>query len=209
MVSVPKHSRPCPVLLLHGLGRTSASMSWLSWLLRTAGFKTHLLGYPSTRQSLNENTAHVRDRLQSISNGTAMDLVGHSMGGVIARKLCIETNGLQIRRVVQIGAPNLGSALADRLGPFWAVRKACGPSIADLRAHTDPLPRDSRIHAIAGIAGCNTGKGNLKGPNDGAVTVRSAWAGAGSRYSAKAMHTLLPVSNEVLRHVLHALTRDE
>lgn len=198
-----------PVVLLHGLGRSAASMWWLSRLLSRAGFQTHALSYPSTRQSLAENIEDVHRQLQDLKLGDQTNLVGHSMGGVISRRLCLSDNGLDIRCVVQLGSPNLGSALADRLGPFWAVRKACGPSIHDMRAVTTRLPRDPRIHAIAGTGGCNTKNGVLQGPHDGAVTVRSAWAGAGTRYRTSAMHTLMPMSNQVTHHVLHALTQGE
>ena len=201
---IPAH----PVILLHGLGRSSASMWWLAWLLRNAGFRTHLLDYPSNRQSLSDNLDTVREQVLRIGDGNTVDLIGHSMGGVIARRLCLEPGDPNIRRVVQIGAPNQGSALADRMGPIWAVRRACGPSIHDLRATTQILPCDPRIHAIAGTGGCNTGNGVLRGPHDGAVTVRSAWAGAGTRYLTSAMHTLMPLSNQVGRYVLDALIHE-
>ena len=200
-------TEPRPVILLHGLGRTAASMWWLSRLLDVAGMQTHLVNYPSTRQSLGDNATTVLEHIRQHFPGQQIDLVGHSMGGVISRRLCLDDNGLNVRRAVQLGAPNLGSALADRMGPFWAVRKACGPAIEDLRATTRALSPDPRIHAIAGTGGCRLINGALKGPHDGAVTVRSAWAGAGSRYRSSAMHTLMPQSNEVARHVIDALSK--
>ncbi|MEL7154843.1 MAG: alpha/beta fold hydrolase [Pseudomonadota bacterium] len=200
---------PRPVILLHGLGRTAASMWWLSRLLDVAGMKAHPVNYPSTRQSLGDNAATVLEQIQHQFSNQQIDLVGHSMGGVISRRLCLDDNGLNVRRVVQLGAPNLGSALADRMGPFWAVRKACGPAIEDLRATTRAVAPNPRIHAIAGTGGCRLINGALKGPHDGAVTVRSAWAGAGCRYRSGAIHTLMPQSNEVARHVIHALSRED
>ena len=195
-----------PVILLHGLGRTPASMWWLSRYLRWAGIPSHLLGYPSNRQGLADNIEAVQARIADLLLAMPVDLVGHSMGGVISRHLCVADNGLNVRRVVQLGAPNLGSALADRMGPFWAVRKACGPAIADLGVRTEILKPDPRIHAIAGTGGCHTRHGVLQGPHDGAVTVRSAWAGAATRYRVGAMHTLMPMSREVARTLVQALT---
>lgn len=181
------------------------------WLLgrrlRKAGMSVHALDYPSTRQSLGENCAFVARQIVQLGLSGTFDLVGHSMGGVIARRLCVEADQLDIRRVVQIGSPNLGSALANNLGPFWAVRKACGPSVDDLRVISGPLQRDARVAAIASTGGCHTKYGVLRGPHDGAVTVRSAWAGAAQRYRTGAMHTLMPLSNDVATHVIDALKK--
>ncbi len=195
-----------PVILLHGLGRTPASMWWLSPYLHWAGIPSHLLGFPSNRQGLVDNIETVRGRIADLRLAMPVNLVGHSMGGVISRHLCLEDNGLDVRRVVQLGAPNLGSALADRMGPFWAVRKACGPAIADLGVRSEILKPDPRIHAIAGTGGCHTRHSVLQSPHDGAVTVRSAWAGAAERYRVDAMHTLMPMSRDVARTVVLALT---
>ena len=179
------------------------------WLLgrrlRRAGRAVHALDYPSTRQSLAENCAFVHQQIVQLRLNGPIDLVGHSMGGVIARRLCLEHAEPDIHRVVQIGSPNLGSALANNLGPFWAVRKACGPSVNDLRVVPGPLQRDARIAAIASTGGCQTRNGILRGPHDGAVTVRSAWAGSAKQYRTRTMHTLMPLSKDVAKHVVDAL----
>lgn len=179
------------------------------WLLgkrlRKLGMVVYALNYPSTRNSLAQNCAVVRAQIDQLQLSGPIDLVGHSMGGVIARRLCLEDAELNIRQVVQIGSPNLGSALANNLGPFWAVRKACGPSVDDLRVICGPVQTDPRVAAIAGTGGCRSRYGVLRGPHDGAVTVRSAWAGAAKRYRTGSMHTLMPLSKEVAHHVIDAL----
>ena len=193
-----------PVVLLHGLGRTSASMYLLARRLRRAGLDAGTLAYPSTRLSLEAACEFVRRTLNERFPTSRIDMVGHSMGGVIARRICLSAEPPDVRRVVQIGAPNLGSPLADRLGPLWAVRTACGPAIEDLQATDDRLHADPRVTAIAGTYSTRT----MHGPNDGAVPVRSAWAGAAHRHRVRRVHTLLPMSAAVARIVIAALKHD-
>lgn len=181
-------------------------MSLLARRLRRAGLNAERIGYPSTRMTLDAACEHVRNQINERAPSGSIDLVGHSMGGVIARRLCLSDAAPEVRRVVQIGAPNLGSPLADRLGPLWAVRSACGPAIEDLGAVKHRLPVDPRISAIAGTRSVGRSGGILMGPSDGVVTVRSAWSGAARRFRVEQFHTLLPLSSAVAHHVIVALT---
>ncbi|MEM9062380.1 MAG: alpha/beta fold hydrolase [Pseudomonadota bacterium] len=200
----PVEGSDIPVVMLHGLGRTSASMKPLAMRLRRHGFDASTLDYPSTRYDLAGSLDLVRSDLIARLGQTEIALVGHSMGGIIARSLCVEDHGLNIRRVIQIGAPNLGSPLADRLGSLWPVRRACGPAVADIRPRAGPIQVDDRIAAIAGVGGFGE-YGGLAGPHDGAVSARSAWAGAARRAHVAQIHTLLPLSLGVAHHTAHFL----
>lgn len=183
------------VILIHGLGRTRASMWPLARRLRRAGFAVERVGYPGTRLGIAGAVAHVRAVLERIAAGRRLDLVGHSLGGIIAVRLLREPGGLHVRRVVQIGSPNLGSAMANRLGGFWLVRRACGPAVDELRARTVRMPPDPRVAAIAGTAGF--WRGPLARPHDGTVSLRSAWCGAAHRAHVPVLHALLPASARV------------
>ncbi|MEL7468081.1 MAG: hypothetical protein AAFN27_06490 [Pseudomonadota bacterium] len=194
-----------PVFLLHGLGRNPSSMWILRFHLRRAGLDAQTIGYPSTRLDLDGNVDFVRSELSQCSGAEPIDLVGHSLGGVIARRLGLEDGHPEIGNIVQIGAPNLGSALADRMGPFWAIRRACGPTIADLGKTSTPLPTLTNVTAIAGVIASGKDSATLRGPHDGAVTVRSAWAGAKHRHIVRQAHTLLPTSAAVARFTIAAL----
>lgn len=168
--------------------------------LRRAGFDVARIGYPSTRLHVAEAVGHVRETLARLAPGRAMDLVGQSLGGLIAARLLRDPGGLPIRRTVQIGSPNLGSAVADRLGVRWPVRRLCGPAVEELRAHRRRTAADPRIAAIAGTGGF--WKGALAGPHDGTVAVRSAWSGAGHRAAVPVLHSLLPASSRVAALVM-------
>lgn len=197
--------------LIHGLGRTRASMALLGRRLRGHGFETVLISYPSILLTLDEACDHVRGKLEeemASRPGRRVHLVGHSLGGVIAAHLMEAPRGLSIGRVVQIGSPNLGSPLAQRIEDMLPPHKGIGEVLTDLtpksRRRRPPSPR---IYAIAGSASLPWA--GLAKPNDGVVSVRSAWAAAHWRRSVRAPHTLLPASARAAKLVAEALTTPE
>ncbi|MEM6932431.1 MAG: alpha/beta fold hydrolase [Pseudomonadota bacterium] len=192
-----------PVVLLHGLGRTSASMWLLARRLSRAGFHVMRIGYDSTHQTIEASVADVRRRIVKDLPGP-VHLVGHSLGGLIAARILRDGRGSEVERAVQIGSPNLGSRLAGRMGGVWPARRLCGPALLELSSAPFETTTNRRIGAIAGTLGA-PGVG-LTRPHDGAVTLRSAWAGAGHRAAVPVLHTLLPLSAEVARLTLSFLS---
>jgi pimeloyl-ACP methyl ester carboxylesterase len=192
-------STPRRVVLIHGLGRSSASMAALAHRLRRRGFAVDLIDYPSRQLDLQGAIAEVERRI----GAAPAHLVGHSLGGVIA--LAIKRRGkAQIGRVVQIGSPNLGSGLAERVREAAVGRWWLGPVLDELAERDQRGPRDPDVAAIAGTGGERwaTRHYGLRGPNDGKVSVRSAWGRIAShRAAVGAGHTLLPLSAEVARLV--------
>ncbi len=191
------------VVLIHGLGRTAASMWPLEWRLRRAGFAVRRVGYPSTRAGVAASVVHVRAALEALAPARRLALVGHSLGGLIAARLLRDPQGLRIAWVVQLGSPNRGSTMARLLGGLWGVRDLTGPAMAELGAPFERPAPDPRIAAIAGTIGWPVA--SLAWPNDCGVTVRSAWSGAGHRAAVPVIHTLLPASARVARLVVDFL----
>lgn len=181
------------MVLLHGLGRSPASMSLCAWRLTRAGFEVRKIGYPSTRQTMAEALAHVRQALGKMPE-TRFSLVGHSLGGLIAAQLLHDPQGLQIDRAVQLGAPNRGSPMVGRLGWLWPVRRICGPALDELAYLVPPSHASPRIASIGGTASWPMVSHGFERPNDGVVTLRSAWSGAGHRGRVHNLHSFLPIS---------------
>ena len=184
---------PPQAVLLHGLGRSPGSMWLFARRLRRAGFTVHQIGYPSTRQTMAEAEAFIRQRLAAIPPGPIC-LVGHSLGGVIAAEILRNPMGLTIERAVQLGAPNRGSPMIERLGRLWPVRRICGPVLDELNLQPAPSTASPRIAAIAGTASWPLVSAGFPRPNDGVVTLRSAWSGAGHRGRVHVLHSFLVVS---------------
>ncbi|HEX9206606.1 MAG TPA: CHAT domain-containing protein [Steroidobacteraceae bacterium] len=109
---------------LVALGAMLLNSLKLKLSLRIAGFDTHLHAF-DWRRSIGELAAALNDRIAAEARGRPVALVGHSMGGVVARVALGRQKTHSIRRVVQLGAPNHGSfapVLALR-GVYPTVRK--------------------------------------------------------------------------------------
>lgn len=105
-----------PVLLLHGLFNNRASWFWFKIALRRHGFRnivTMNLSSWHTEERLTELVAKRVDELRHSLEVEKVHLLGHSMGGVIARNFLQRRGGAtKIDRCVTLGSPHAGSKLA-------------------------------------------------------------------------------------------------
>ena len=196
------------VVLLHGLGRTRIGMLLLARRLERAGFRTRCVGYRSRRLRLAEAVEQVTAAVvQQAGKWDIVHLVGHSLGGVIASAIQAARPDLPIGRVVTLGSPMRGSALAAFTGRILPLRAVFGPVLSELAEARGPRPRSENVGAIAGTTG-NRIVGHevgLLGPHDGKVTLRSAWAGARHRAAVPVGHAMLPFSRKVAGLAVHFL----
>lgn len=105
---------------------------WLNSLklklsLRVAGFDARHHAY-DWRRSIDDVARELNERIERESAGQEVLLVGHSMGGVVARVALGRQAASRIARVVQLGAPNHGS-----FAPVLALR-AVYPTVRKLAA---------------------------------------------------------------------------
>jgi hypothetical protein len=109
---------------LVALGAILLNALKLKLSLRIAGFDTHLHAY-DWRRSIGTLADELNARIAAEAGMREVLLVGHSMGGVVARVAHGRQAQTRIVRVVQLGAPNHGSfapVLALR-GVYPTVRK--------------------------------------------------------------------------------------
>jgi len=189
------------VVILHGLGRRSASMRKLAKAVGAAGFAPLVLDYPSTRQPID---ALIEGLFADLPTGEKLHFVGHSLGGILAKKLAKRVGAARRGRVVQIGSPNFGSEIAERASVFAPVM---GPALAELIPHAGEEDDDSLdMGAIGGTAalpayGLITG---IEGQNDGKVSLKSAWGHApkGKRLALPVTHSLMMQDKRVIAAVI-------
>ncbi len=120
-------SRPKPVVvLLHGLMRTSKSMSGLATDLQDDGrFDAINFGYASTRGSIGDHATALREVLEDQPQDCEFGFVGHSMGNIVVRHLIGDLNKdgdradllPRMKAMIMLGPPNQGAAIARRLAP--------------------------------------------------------------------------------------------
>lgn len=146
-----------PVLLIHGYGANKSNWLFLERHLRDAGFcRIHALDYNPLRADLPQLGAACADRAAETMDHFGVDrihLVGHSLGGVVARwAVQLESLTQAVTRVT-IGSPHQGSPaaragyLAWTLRPFACARQLCPGSPVLRRLAAAPAPPATRFVA--------------------------------------------------------------
>lgn len=138
------------VILIHGLHQTPWIMRPLAKRLQAAGFDTHQYGYRSMRDGIKTNSARLNDWLDKNHHpDQPIDLVGHSLGGLIIRDFVAQYPKWQIGRCVTLGTPHTGSICADYI---WRLTPAVvGRSYVDaLDGTVAALPKHITLGVIAG-----------------------------------------------------------
>jgi len=172
-------NREC-VIALHGLGRSSRSMSRLAGRLSAAGFAVDNLDYPSTKESFDELVDGLsRAAERDSASCPKIHFVGYSLGALLVRAYLQHPHLKSIGRVVMIGPPNHGSEIVDHIGGAWLFRAVFGAVGAQLGTSAESLPArlgppDFEFGVIAGNQAINPfGWLWIRGENDGEVSVES------------------------------------
>ena len=155
------NERP-PIVLLHGLGRTRWSLWPVAREATRRGRTVHNLGYPSRRAPIEELADDVGRRMRELAGDGAVDVVTHSMGGIVLRAAAASgaVPPSIVHRVVMLAPPNHGSELADRLKDYRIYRFALGPAGQQIGTgeHSVPLrlpPPPFEVGIVAGRRSTN------------------------------------------------------
>ncbi len=195
------------VVLLHGLGRTPASMWGAQAFLEMRGFATLNLAYPSRRASVDEHATRLAPRVRAFAEKLDGDVhfLTHSMGGLVAWALIARDRPKNLGKVVMLAPPLGGSEIADFIASSPLLRSLFGPAIDDLTCSAERGPIDFPVGVIAGDRTLNPLLSYffLRGPNDGKVTVeRTRLPGLADHISLPASHTLIAWDGDALRQAV-------
>ena len=184
-----------PIVLLHGLGRSSASLRRLAQALEAHGHPTLGLDYPSRRCDVRASARHVLPDIVGFQDrtGRGVAFVGHSMGGLVARVVASNPD-VQARAIVMIAPPNQGSEVADYVHRLALGRLLLGPALGDLRTTAAPsIPGPScPIGVIAGTRSYLPFTARLiAGRNDGLVSFDRSRLDGADWIALDAGHTFL------------------
>jgi pimeloyl-ACP methyl ester carboxylesterase len=206
------------VFLLHGLGRTSASMAVLAHRLKKAGHRPTLFGYQVLLRTLDDIAGRFaekadrvldRDRARARSAVVPYAVVGHSLGNVITRLASPRLpDGME--RFVMIAPPNRVPAVARALegNPiFRAASKDAGRKLTDEEFFAElPKPEVSTL-VIAGTRGPSASWLPFAGePNDGIVKVDETRYEGATQLLIHGVHTFLMNRRDVFDAVERFLT---
>ena len=124
---------------LRPLGAMSYTYLKLTLSLREAGFDTLLVDY-DWRHDIATLGRQLAERIAA-DGGEQVALVGHSMGGLVARAAMTHDVGARVSRLVMLGTPNHGSLAAVQAlrGTYSVVRKL---AMLDLKHEAEYLARE-------------------------------------------------------------------
>lgn len=192
------------VVLVHGLWYGRPSMLPLARRLRKRGWNCSLFGYSSVFGRPADNVARLARWVKKI-DGDPLHMVGHSLGGLLILRMLADAGmALPGGRVVLLGSPLKGSAVARRMAGNRALKPWIGQAGALLDRGVEGLPEGHEVAAIAGTTSLGAGRliATLEKPHDGTVTV------AETKVPGLVDHLELPVSHTGLvlsRHVAEAV----
>jgi len=196
------------VILLHGIWMRAGVTARLAARLRAAGFAVHGFDYASIQSTFAEHHERLDRLIDSIEG--PLHMVGHSLGGVLAMDYLnrAQPRAARIERLVCLGSPLNGSALAQRLKR--ARLDTLGLGFAR-RVLVDGLPPWSGPQAVGVIAGeisfgLSLLLGRLPRPNDGTVAVaETRLPGIADHVTVRASHTALLFSERAAAQTVHFL----
>ena len=114
--AIANASRPRPVLLVHGFACSGAVWRPLLARLRAAGVgPARAVSLEPPFADIEAYAAEVLAQLEALSSrggGRAVTVVAHSMGGLVARAALRRARPHLIGRIITLGAPHHGTALA-------------------------------------------------------------------------------------------------
>ncbi len=151
-----------PTILLHGLFDNQGSWFWFKLQLRKSGIRnivTINLSSWHNEEILTEILAKKIDEIRLQIGVNKVNLVGHSMGGIIARNYAQLRGGAdKVDKIVCLGSPHQGSKLATFT--FAPLGKVLIPSTDFLtRLNKAPIPAHIKMTNIY------SNKDNMVQPN--------------------------------------------
>jgi pimeloyl-ACP methyl ester carboxylesterase len=201
------------VILLHGLARTKRSMSMLEKQLSKQGYHVINMGYPSTKKDIETLAEHTLSKaLELCDKDAEINVVTHSMGGILLRQYLANNTIQNLNKVVMLGPPNNGSEIVDKLGAWRLFNFINGPAGQQLGTAKQSVPNQLgpatfTVGIIAGTKSVNPLLSwLLPKPHDGKVTVESSkLVGMTDHISLPVTHTFMMNKSSVIEQTLHFL----
>jgi pimeloyl-ACP methyl ester carboxylesterase len=196
------------IVAIHGLWMNGMEMSLLRRRLSALrGGTCRQFSYRSVGRGLDHNMAGLRNFIDR-QQGAPVDIVAHSLGGVLALKTLQAHPELNVGRVVCLGSPLVDSAAARTLMSRPWSRKAVGRTLGD--ALTENLltnwSGDLEVGSIAGTLPFGMGRllMRLPQPHDGAVaSIETQLPGVTAHVEMRVSHFGLVLSPAVAAQVAH------
>lgn len=189
------------VLLIHGLWNSRHWLAPMAWRLRAGGCQVRIFGYASVFGGAEAALPSLVDRL---ARGGFDGIVGHSLGGLLALQALRREPGLPVRRVVCLGSPLRGSAVARGMAAHrsgWLLGRSAGWLHEGLPAWEGR----AEVGVIAGCVAHGLGRlfARLEEASDGTVALaETRLPGVRDHCVVQASHSGLVLSAEAARQAM-------
>lgn len=193
------------IFLIHGMGRTPASMGWLAVRLRLAGHQPSLFGYSVTLESLDSIAIRFEKHVhQTVDQDAPYVVIGHSLGNIITR-LALPKLPAGFERFVMLAPPNSSPAMARELQDhplYQVITRDTGQKLCDDDFYEDlPVPEMPTL-ILAGTKGVDAlwhPLGHQK--NDAIVTVEETRLADIRVVEVPGMHSFLMNRSDVFSQI--------
>lgn len=195
------------VILLHGLWMRGFTLAALRHRLEAAGFSVELFDYASVLRGPEIGVTSLVEKTRSHGGGK-VHFVGHSLGGLVALQALQRAPEITRGRVVCLGSPLLGSAVARTVGQFPGGSLVIGKSLDILTRGLERWQGKQAVGAIAGRLpiGFGFAFGALTSPHDGTVSVaETELPGLTDHVVVPATHTGLLFSQDAAEQTISFL----
>lgn len=151
---VALHPRDCGVdvvFVLHGFMATAGVFELLERRLYEAGVK-HVASFTyGPLRTIESLAQQLRDECERIPEGARLHLVGHSLGGVVARYYVQEEGGRgRVRQTISLGSPFHGTTIGRFLPPALENNLSpASPVLARLRDPARGAPEVPHLSVVA------------------------------------------------------------
>jgi len=179
------------IILVHGLWFGSWAMLQLARRLKKAsGLPVRRVNYRTTRGELADHAARLRNFTKQTRAGS-QHFVGHSLGGLVILKMLSGSEDIAPGRVVFLGSPLHGSAVARKVEKIPGAAVLLGKIRSALEQGYPVMPGGREAGMIAGSKSRGLGwiVGGTEGPGDGTVAIAETVA------DGLKDHCVLPVTH--------------
>jgi len=200
------------IILLHGLWMRGFSLGLLHRRLIEQGYQVSRFDYMSVATTQGRILGRLQKQIAECAPGP-VHLVGHSLGGLLALRACLDAPDLRPGRIVCLGSPLKGSAAARAFAGWGRGGEVLlGHNRALIEEGFEQWHGSCQVGMIAGRMPIGLGAmlGQIEGEHDGTVAVaETRLPGLTDHCVIEASHTGLLLSTEVVTLIAQFLSRGQ